>query len=166
MWFAKFKSQHISVFQDWKHILLLTTDYTGASKKHRMSTVGDISVLRVMKTHVCRECIHPSRWSMACSSFWCNMCCQPPCRLHQDSQIVRGWGKDPSSWWVLSPQLQCHCKGNHAVGSVGNPRLPTPLKKNGGKSSWRTRLEFYVEHIPDGNSQHGQIFAFTRLQQT
>ena len=31
-WFAKFKFHHISVFQDWKHILLLTTDYTGASK--------------------------------------------------------------------------------------------------------------------------------------
>ena len=30
--FVKFKSQHLSVFQDWKHILLLATDYTGANK--------------------------------------------------------------------------------------------------------------------------------------
>ena len=30
--FAKYKSQHICVFQDWKHILLLTTVHTGASQ--------------------------------------------------------------------------------------------------------------------------------------
>ena len=32
LWFEKFKSQHISALQDWKHILLLTTDYTGDNK--------------------------------------------------------------------------------------------------------------------------------------
>ena len=30
--FVKFKSQHLSVFQDWKHILLLATGYAGANK--------------------------------------------------------------------------------------------------------------------------------------
>ena len=32
VWFTKLISHHISVFQDLKHILLLTTDYTGANK--------------------------------------------------------------------------------------------------------------------------------------
>ena len=37
----------ISVFHDWKYILLITTGYTCASKKHIISTVVNISVLRV-----------------------------------------------------------------------------------------------------------------------
>ena len=32
MWFVKFKSQHISVFKYWRHILLSKTVYTGAYK--------------------------------------------------------------------------------------------------------------------------------------
>ena len=35
------------MFWGWEHILFLTTGYTGANKKHRMSTVVDISALRV-----------------------------------------------------------------------------------------------------------------------
>ena len=43
-------SQHISVFQERRHSLLLTAGYTGANEKHRMSTVVDSSVLRVEKS--------------------------------------------------------------------------------------------------------------------
>ena len=37
------------MFQDWRHILLLKTGYTGANRRDRMSTVFNISVLRVNK---------------------------------------------------------------------------------------------------------------------
>ena len=43
-------SQHISVFQERKHSLILAAGYTGANEKHRMSTVVDSSVLRVKKS--------------------------------------------------------------------------------------------------------------------
>ena len=36
----------LSVFQDWKHILFLTTGHTGANE-NRMFTVDDNSVLKV-----------------------------------------------------------------------------------------------------------------------
>ena len=46
--YLKFKSQHISVFQDWKHIRFLSVNYTGANKyAELLSTVVDISVIRV-----------------------------------------------------------------------------------------------------------------------
>ena len=82
------KKQHISVFQDLKHILLLTTGYTGANKnrmstvvdisvlrvKHRMSTVVDISVLRVkhrMSTEVNISVLRVKTQNVYCSRHQC-----------------------------------------------------------------------------------------------
>ena len=44
---AKFKYQHISVFLDWKHSLLLTTDYTGAKTKNVYCIRHQCSGLRI-----------------------------------------------------------------------------------------------------------------------
>ena len=52
MLFVKFKSQHLSVFQDWKHILRLTTDYAGADKNTECllwSTLFSVQRVKMLK---------------------------------------------------------------------------------------------------------------------
>ena len=50
MYFVKFKSQYISVFQDWKAYFTVNSSLSGVTQvliKHRMSNAVDISALRV-----------------------------------------------------------------------------------------------------------------------